>query len=376
MAGISMKLSDFDYELPREAIASAPARPRDAARLLDLGGGDDAMADRFVRDLPKILKKGDLLVVNDTRVIPARLIGRRGEAGISLTLHRHMGGARWRAFAKPARKCREGDIILIGEGFAARVVERGHEGEILVAFVDAAIADSSGEGAGEQGETMEELGEAAVNDGLQRHGIMPLPPYIERPKQGSLADRDDYQTMFASRPGAVAAPTAGLHFTPQLMRAIEAAGVGVARVTLHVGAGTFLPVKCEDIAEHRMHAEWGHIPASSADAINAARQAGGRVVAVGTTSLRILEACHLALGRVDEFTDETDIFITPGFRFGVVDLLLTNFHLPRSTLLMLVSAFAGMEPIRAAYAHALASGYRFFSYGDACLLANARPGGE
>ncbi len=350
-----MKLSDFDYELPQEAIAREPARPRDTARLLDLTGAD--MADRRISDLPTILKEGDLLVVNDTRVIPARLSGRRGEAGIGVTLHKHEEGARWRVFAKPARKCRPDDVILFGPGFAARVEGRGEGGEVMIAFIDPATGTP--------------LDAAAVQAGLAAHGSMPLPPYIRRPDGSTAADEKDYQTMFAASAGAVAAPTAGLHFTPRLMTALEAAGVGLAKVTLHVGAGTFLPVTVEDIADHRMHAEWGRIPAETAARINATRQAGGRIVAVGTTSLRILEACHAATGRVQEFAAETDIFITPGYEFGAVDMLLTNFHLPKSTLMMLVSAFAGMDPIRAAYAHALDRGYRFFSYGDACLLRNA-----
>jgi len=349
-----MKLSDFDYELPQEAIASEPARPRDSARLLDLTGTD--MADRRISDLPAILKDGDLLVVNDTRVIPARLSGRRGGAGISITLHRHEGGARWCVFARPARKCRPDDVILFGPEFAARVEGRGAGGEVRIEFIDPASGTV--------------LDAAAVQAGLAAHGRMPLPPYIRRPDGSTAADEKDYQTIFAASAGAVAAPTAGLHFTPRLMTVLDGAGIGLAKVTLHVGAGTFLPVTVENIADHRMHAEWGQIPADTAARINATRQAGGRVVAVGTTSLRILEACHAATGRVQPYAAETDIFITPGFRFGAVDMLLTNFHLPKSTLMMLVSAFAGMEPIRTAYAHALDRGYRFFSYGDACLLRN------
>ena len=347
-----MKLSDFDYELPPEAIADAPARPRDAARLLDLSG--EGMADRWISDLPSLLRSGDLLVVNNTRVIPARLAGRRGEAGIGVTLHKHEDGARWRVFAKPARKCRPGDVIIFGPDFAASVIERGDGGAVLQEFIDPA-----------QGAV---LGPEAFQAGLAQYGSMPLPPYIRRSDGSTDLDAEDYQTMFASEAGAVAAPTAGLHFTPRLMDALAAAEVGLAEVTLHVGAGTFLPVTVETIAEHRMHSEWGHIPADTATRINAARAAGGRVIAVGTTSLRILEACHAELGRIDAYAAETDIFITPGHQFGAVDMLVTNFHLPKSTLMMLVSAFAGMQPIRDAYAHALAAGYRFFSYGDACLL--------
>ena len=347
-----MKLSDFDYELPPEAIAAEPARPRHAARLLDLEG--DAIHDRIVRDLPSLLRPGDVLVVNNTRVIPARLAGRRGEAGIGVTLHKHEGGADWQVFAKPARKCRPDDVILFGSGFAARVRGRGEGGEVGITFIDPDSGDA--------------LAPAAVETGLATHGSMPLPPYIRRLDGSTSADDKDYQTMFAAQAGAVAAPTAGLHFTPELTSALQEAGVAIAEVTLHVGAGTFLPVTVDNIAEHRMHAEWGQIPAATASRINAARSGGGRVVSVGTTSLRILEACFAAHGEVCEFAAETDIFITPGSRFGAVDMLLTNFHLPKSTLLMLVSAFAGMQPIRDAYAHALDGGYRFFSYGDACLL--------
>ena len=347
-----MKLSDFDYELPPEAIAAEPARPRDSARLLDLDG--DAIHDRRISDLPSLLRAGDLLVVNNTAVIPARLSGRRGEAGIGITLHKHEGGADWQVFAKPARKCRPDDVILFGPGFAARVRGRGEGGEVGLTFID---PDSGAA-----------LDAASIEAGLAAHGSMPLPPYIRRPDGSTEADDEDYQTMFAAVSGAVAAPTAGLHFTPRLSAKLEEAGVGIAQVTLHVGAGTFLPVTVENIADHRMHSEWGHIPDATAARVNEVREAGGRIIAVGTTSLRILEACYAARGRIEPFADETDIFITPGHLFGAVDLLLTNFHLPKSTLMMLVSAFAGMQPIRNAYAHALDGGYRFFSYGDACLL--------
>ena len=347
-----MKLSDFDYELPPEAIAVEPARPRDSARLLDLDG--NTIHDRRISDLPSLLRAGDLMVVNNTAVIPARLSGQRGEAGIGVTLHKHEGGADWQVFAKPARKCRPDDIILFGPGFAARVRGRGDGGEVGITFVD----PDSGVA----------LDTAAIEAGLAVHGSMPLPPYIRRPDGSTEADEEDYQTMFAEVRGAVAAPTAGLHFTPRLSAALQSAGVGIAQVTLHVGAGTFLPVTAENIADHRMHSEWGQIPEAAAARINAARAAGGRIIAVGTTSLRILEACHAARGGIEPFAAETDIFITPGHRFGAVDMLMTNFHLPKSTLMMLVSAFAGVQPIRDAYAHALDGGYRFFSYGDACLL--------
>ena len=350
-----MKLSDFDYELPPEAIAAEPARPRHAALLLDLEGV--SIHDRIVRDLPSLLRAGDVLVVNNTRVIPARLAGRRGEAGIGVTLHKHEGGADWQVFAKPARKCRPDDFILFGAGFAARVRGRGEGGEVGITFIDPDSGDA--------------LDPAAIETGLATHGSMPLPPYIRRPDGSTSTDDKDYQTMFAAQAGAVAAPTAGLHFTPELTSALQDAGVSIAEVTLHVGAGTFLPVTVENVADHHMHSEWGHIPAATADRINATRSAGGRIVAVGTTSLRILEACVSVHGDVREYADETDIFITPGFRFGAVDMLMTNFHLPKSTLLMLVSAFAGLQPVRNAYAHALDGGYRFFSYGDACLMQRA-----
>lgn len=347
-----MKLSDFDYELPPEAIAAEPARPRDSARLLDLDGS--TINDRRISDLPSLLRAGDLLVVNNTAVIPARLSGRRGAAGIGVTLHKHDGGADWQVFAKPARKCRPDDVIHFGAGFAARVRGRGDGGEVGITFID---PDSGAA-----------LDAAGIEAGLAMHGSMPLPPYIRRTDGSTEADDEDYQTMFATVSGAVAASTAGLHFTPELAASLDAAGVGIAQVTLHVGAGTFLPVTVENIADHQMHSEWGRIPEATAVHINAARASGGRIIAVGTTSLRILEACHAARGCIEPFADETDIFITPGHRFGAVDMLMTNFHLPKSTLMMLVSAFAGVQPIRDAYAHALDGGYRFFSYGDACLL--------
>ncbi len=337
-----MRTDAFDFDLPRELIAQRPAEPRDSARLLVVG---DTLADRSVNDLPTLLRPGDVLVVNDTRVIPARLRGRRGEAGIEVTLHQKRGENEWRAFARPARKLRPDDRIVFADGFEAVVTEKRDGGEIGLRF------------AGDD-----------LDTALERHGIMPLPPYIERPRDGETADRTDYQTVFADEPGAVAAPTAGLHFTPPLLKAIEAAGVGIERLTLHVGAGTFLPVKVEDTEDHRMHAEWGRIDEKTAARLNAARQAGGRIVACGTTSLRLLESAADENGAVRPFSDETDIFITPGYRFRAVDILLTNFHLPKSTLFMLVSAFSGLERMKQAYAHAIEQRYRFYSYGDACLL--------
>jgi S-adenosylmethionine:tRNA ribosyltransferase-isomerase len=307
-----------------------------------------------VADLPDLLEPGDILVFNDTRVIPARLWGRRGEARIEVTLVKRdesgnadTGGVRWRAFARPAKRLKPGDRLDFGEGFSAEVAARGERGEATLAF---------GMSAGEF---------AAA---LERAGAMPLPPYIKRESGGSLRDREDYQTVYARAEGAIAAPTAGLHFTPGLLAGIEARGISSAFVTLHVGAGTFLPVTAADPREHVMHGETGTIDPETAGAINAARAAGGRVVAVGTTALRLLESAAGEDGRVQPFSGETALFILPGYRFKAVDLLLTNFHLPRSTLFMLVCAFAGTARMKAAYGHAKAEGYRFFSYGDACLL--------
>lgn len=363
-----MRVDLFDFDLPRAAIADRPASPRDSARLLVV---DPAcgLADRGVRDLPGCLAPGDVLVVNDTRVIPARLTGQVGQGKVEITLHKAVDPACWWAFAKPARKLTPGRAILFSAdprlsppapsaaspdpiapaltapALTATVVERGEGGEVLVRF------DRAG---------------AALRAALEAVGQMPLPPYISRATEAS--DRVDYQTMFAAADGAVAAPTAGLHFTPSLLEALAARGVGRETLTLHVGAGTFLPVKADDTRDHRMHAEHGHLTPAVAERLNAARAAGGRLVAVGTTALRLLESAADETGRLHPFCGETDIFITPGYRFRAVDLLMTNFHLPRSTLFMLVSAFAGLERMQAAYAHAIAAGYRFYSYGDACLL--------
>jgi S-adenosylmethionine:tRNA ribosyltransferase-isomerase len=297
------------------------------------------MADRHVRDLPALLRPGDMLVFNDTRVIPAQLEGRRGEARIGATLHKREGPRAWHAFVRNAKRVRPGDRIDFGADVAAVAAERGEDGSILLEF----------------------LGEEPVELLLERAGRMPLPPYIER-------DRDDYQTMFAREKGAVAAPTAALHFTAGLMAALEAAGISHVTLTLHVGAGTFLPVKVEDTDDHRMHAEWGRIDAAAADRLNAARAAGGRLIAVGTTSLRLLESACGEDGVIHPFEGDTAIFITPGYRFRAIDGLMTNFHLPRSTLFMLVSALMGRERMQAAYAYAIGEGYRFYSYGDASLL--------
>jgi S-adenosylmethionine:tRNA ribosyltransferase-isomerase len=339
-----MRVDAFDFDLPRELIAAHPIEPRDAARLLVVG---EQLNDRRVLDLPALLRRGDLLVVNDTRVIPARLTGLRGEARIEVTLHRDLGGGRWRAFAKGAKRLRAGDRLAFAEDFAADVAEKHAEGDLTLAF------DRAGE---------------ALRAALERFGSMPLPPYIKRPDGGEARDRADYQTIFAVKEGAVAAPTAGLHFTPRLLAALDEAGIARVSVTLHVGAGTFLPVKVEDTRDHRMHSEWGMIDETAAARIATARAAGGRIVAVGTTSLRLIESAADESGRIAPFAGETRLFITPGYRFRATDLLLTNFHLPRSTLFMLVAAFAGLERMKAAYAHAVAAGYRFFSYGDATLL--------
>jgi S-adenosylmethionine:tRNA ribosyltransferase-isomerase len=346
-----MQLADFDFALPPELIAGHPAEPREAARLLVVPPRG-AFADRRIADLPELLRPGDLLVCNDTKVIPARLSGRRGEARVEVTLARDLGGGVWRAFAKGARRLRPGDRIAFAADFSAAVAAKDDGGEVTLHF------DREG---------------AAFAAALARHGAMPLPPYIRRPPGGDPRDRADYQTIFAREAGAVAAPTAGLHFTPALLAAIAARGAEWLSVTLHVGPGTFLPVRADDPREHRMHAEWGFVGADAAARINRARQAGGRIVAVGTTSLRLLESAADANGNIAEFSGETGLFILPGYRFCAIDLMLTNFHLPRSTLFMLVAALAGLDRIQAAYAHAIAARYRFFSYGDACLI-EAPPG--
>jgi len=354
-----MKVDLFDFDLPPERIAQKPAVPRDSARLLEvLPAG---CRDSCVRDLPALLNPGDLMVVNDTRVIPARLTGRRGDAArpgpaeggpkVEVTLHKWQDDGTWRAFARPARKLAPRDYIVFAPGFAADVTGKGEGGEVVLKFNKAG---------------------PDLKDALEAHGVMPLPPYIKRGEAGDEDDKGDYQTLFAARDGAVAAPTASLHFTPELIKALDARGVERVSLTLHVGAGTFLPVREEDTRHHRMHAEWGEISDRAADYINQTRRAGGRIVACGSTSMRLLEAAADDDGTVHPFRGETDIFITPGYRFKVVDLMLTNFHLPRSTLFMLVAAFAGLEPMRAAYAHAIETGYRFYSYGDACLLHRAR----
>jgi S-adenosylmethionine:tRNA ribosyltransferase-isomerase len=339
-----MKVDDFDFTLPPERIALRPAAPRDAARLLVLDGA--TTRDRVVADLPQQLRGGDLLVFNDTRVIPAQLEGRRGDARIGATLHKREGPRRWRAFVRNARRLREGDTVAFGDGVTAIASARAEDGSVALDF----------------------LGDEPVELLLDRAGRMPLPPYIAARRATDARDAEDYQTMFAREKGAVAAPTAALHFTPELIAALDAAGIGHATLTLHVGAGTFLPVKADDTDQHVMHAEWGRIDQATADRLNAARASGGRVIAVGTTSLRLIESATDDDGAIRPFEGDTAIFITPGYRFRGIDGLMTNFHLPRSTLFMLVSALMGLERMQAAYAHAIAIGYRFYSYGDANLL--------
>ncbi len=356
-----MRTDLFDFDLPPDCIALRPASPRDAARLLVVRPGAP-FDDRIVRDLPDLLESGDQLVVNDTRVIAAQLTGRRlggaVEPRIEATLIKRLDGSRWQALVKPAKRLSPGDVVRFGnEGrvcllgnLDGEVESKGEAGEVVFAFafhgpiLDQAIADV---------------------------GATPLPPYIASKRPPDAQDATDYQTMFAAEEGAVAAPTAGLHFTPELHAALTARGIGLNRVTLHVGAGTFLPVKSENTDDHRMHAEWGTISAETVEALNAARAAGRRIVAVGTTSLRLLESAADEAGRLRPFAGETSIFITPGYRFRAADALMTNFHLPRSTLFMLVSAFAGLDVMKDAYAHAIADGYRFYSYGDASLLFRA-----
>lgn len=340
-----MRVELFDFNLPEEAIAVRPVTPRDSAKMLVVGS---AIADNTVRNLPDFLRAGDVLVLNDTRVFPARLCGVRGEAKVEVLLHKRHGGL-WTCFAKPAKRLKVGDVLTFAPAFSARVSEKLESGEVVLDF---GISDS---------ELMQQL---------EEHGQIPLPPYIEKKRAVDARDARDYQTTYAdaAKTRSIAAPTAGLHFTPALFAALGKLGVACAHVTLHVGAGTFLPVKAEDTGEHKMHSEWAEISAETAALINARKQAGGRVIAVGTTSLRTLETATDAEGKVHPFSGETDIFITPGYAFKCVELLLTNFHLPKSTLFMLVSAFSGLDTMQAAYAHAISNGYRFYSYGDACLL--------
>src|SRR5262245_49043030 len=360
-----MRTDLFDFELPPERIALRPVVPRDAARLLVVDPGAAApLADRSVRDLPDLLRPGDVLVVNDSKVIPARLRGRRigrgsGEPAIEATLHQRIDGSRWRAFVKPAKRLTPGDVLRFGEEgrvcflgqLDATVEQKGEGGEVTLAFA---------------------FHGPVLDQAIDERGAMPLPPYIAARRAPDERDRMDYQTMFAQSEGSVAAPTAGLHFSDALLARLEARGIALHKVTLHVGAGTFLPVKAPDTSAHRMHAEAGSVSAATADALNAARRAGGRIAAVGSTSLRLIESASGEDGVIRPFSGETALFITPGYRFRTVDALMTNFHLPRSTLFMLVAAFSGLETMQAAYAHAIAAGYRFYSYGDACLLFRAQ----
>ena len=344
-----MRVDLFDFDLPTERIALRPARPRDAARMLVVREGEP-FVDAGVRDLPSLLTPGDVLVFNDTRVIPAQLEGRRGEARIGATLHKRLDLRRWQAFIRNAKRLREGDVIDFGAGVSATAEARHADGSFTLAFA----------------------GEEPVEVLLERAGTMPLPPYIAQKRGTDESDRSDYQTMFAREDGAVAAPTASLHFTDDLVAAIDKAGIAREMLTLHVGAGTFLPVKAEDTADHAMHSEWGRIDAETAARLNAARAGGGRLIAVGTTSLRLLESAAGEDGQIREFAGDTNIFITPGYKFRAVDGLMTNFHLPKSTLFMLVSALMGRETMQAAYAHAIAGEYRFYSYGDSSLLLPER----
>jgi S-adenosylmethionine:tRNA ribosyltransferase-isomerase len=352
-----MRTDLFDFSLPPERIALRPARPRDAARLLVVRPG--SLEDRVVRDLPDLLQPGDQLVVNDTRVIPASLHGRRigrgSETPVEANLVKRLDGARWVAFAKPGKRLAVGDTVRFGdEGkvcflgqLDATVEAKAESGEVTLAFA---------------------FHGPVLDQAIAERGDMPLPPYIASRRAPDEEDRADYQTLFAYDEGSVAAPTAGLHFTDELVARLKARGIGIRTLTLHVGAGTFLPVKSDDTADHTMHAEYGVVTPETADALNAARRAGGRIVAVGSTALRLLETASAGGGTIMPFAGETAIFITPGYQFGAADAMLTNFHLPRSTLFMLVAAFSGLETMQRAYAHAIAEGYRFYSYGDACLL--------
>ena len=342
-----MRVELFDFDLPPDRIALRPARPRDSARMLLVQG--DILSDRGVLDLPEILQPGDVLIFNDTRVIPAQLEGRRGEARVGATLHKREGLREWWAFVRNAKRVRDGDVIEFAEGVKASAVSRDADGAVLLHF----------------------HGEEPVELLLERAGQMPLPPYIAGKRATDEADRDDYQTMFAREAGAVAAPTAALHFTDRLIDALDSRGVTRETLTLHVGAGTFLPVKSEDTTTHKMHSEWGRIDQATADRLNAAKASGGRLIAVGTTSLRLIESAADDGGLVQEFDGDTAIFITPGYRFKAIDGLMTNFHLPRSTLFMLVSALMGLDVMKSAYAHAIEQGYRFYSYGDSSLLLPA-----
>jgi len=361
-----MKTDLFDFDLPADRIALRPTVPRDAARLLVVKpGGPHELYDRSIGDLGDLLRAGDCLVVNDSKVIAARLNGRRigrgsAEPAIEATLHKRLDSSHWRAFVNPAKKLEVGDTLRVGtEGKAcflgeldAQVSQKDERGEITLSF---------------------SFHGPVLDQAIAERGEMPLPPYIASRRAPDEQDRVDYQTLFAREEGSVAAPTAGLHFTEKLLARLKERGVGLHKVTLHVGVGTFLPVKADDTAGHKMHAEFGSVPAETAEALNAARAEGGRIVAVGSTALRLLERAANEDGRLRAFSGETAIFITPGYKFRAVDLMLTNFHLPRSTLFMLVAAFSGLDTMKRAYAHAISAGYRFYSYGDACLLYPEQP---
>ena len=352
-----MRVSDFDFELPEERIALRPARPRDAARLLHVAS-DGALSDRGVLDLPDLLQPGDLMVFNDTRVIPAALEGIRparevgggGDVTLEVNLHKRVDGKTWRAFVRPTKRLRTGDVIRFGDVLEAEVTDKAEGGDVALVF------NRSG---------------AELDEAIAATGVPPLPPYIARKRGVDEQDVEDYQTLFARESGSVAAPTAGLHFTDRVMTALDARGIERVHVTLHVGAGTFLPVKAEDTDEHEMHEEWCTVSPEAADAINRAKDEGRRVVPVGTTALRTLESLAPEPGRIEAGSRDTDIFITPGYDFRITDALMTNFHLPKSTLFMLVSALSGLDVMQRAYAHAIAGDYRFYSYGDACLLERA-----
>jgi len=359
-----MRVDRFDFELPQSSIALRPVGGRASSRLLCVDpGGSPVLSDHIFRDLSSLLREGDLLVANDTRVIPARLrgvrIAERGSANIEITLHMRLAPSRWCAFARPAKRLQVGDrirfsgagAVCLAGNLDAGVEARGEGGEVTLAF------DFSG---------------SVLDDAIAAAGEMPLPPYIAAKRAIDARDETDYQTVYAAKDGAVAAPTAGLHFTPELIADLEQRGIGIGYLTLHVGAGTFLPVKADDTADHKMHSEWGEIDRHLADRINTTRAAGGRIVAVGTTSLRLIESATHKPGITDAFSGTTDIFISPGYQFRGVDMLVTNFHLPRSTLFMLVSAFSGVKCMKEAYRHAIDEGYRFYSYGDACLLSPAK----
>ncbi len=357
-----MRVDDFDFDLPEALIALHPANPRDSARMLHVDA-QGSISDRIVTDIVDMLRPNDVLVVNDTKVIPAELGGirHRGEfqAKVNFNLHKRESADTWLAFARPAKRLKIGDRVVFGNA---------HDRACAADKLEASIIQTADGG---QVALQFDLSGPFLDEAIKAHGAMPLPPYIGSKRALEPRDAQDYQTMFAQHDGAVAAPTAGLHFTPELLEKLQAKGVKIERVTLHVGAGTFLPVKVDDTKDHKMHAEWGEISQASVDRIQAAKQSGGRLVAVGTTSLRILESACLATGTLQPFSGDTDIFITPGYKFNAVDLLMTNFHLPRSTLFMLVSAFSGAKTMKEAYAHAIANEYRFYSYGDSSLLTRS-----